>query len=180
MLSNIVTEHLSKMSAANVLYSFQGVIDDSITEKISELMMVHFENDNTANERRKKFFLIMVECVQNVYHHQLKPEPNGKMFESGILVSNDDKGNYRIVSGNYIANNSIDALREKIENMNAMSPEQLRAFYQESLSVAELSEKGGAGLGILDMARKSKMPLEYDFVSVDENYSFFILAIAIP
>ena len=64
--------------------------------------------------------------------------------------------------------------------MNAMSAEQLRAFYQESLSVAELSEKGGAGLGILDMARKSKMPLEYEFVPIDEHYSFFILAIAIP
>jgi len=77
-------------------------------------------------------------------------------------------------------NDSIKALGEKIERMNAMTPEQLRTYYQESLSVAELSEKGGAGLGILDMARKSKMPLEYEFVPIDEHYSFFILAISIP
>lgn len=122
----------------------------------------------------------MVECVQNVFHHQLKPEHEGQPFESGIIVSNDEKANYRIVSGNYIVNESVKALGEKIEKMNAMSPEQLRAFYQESLSVAELSEKGGAGLGILDMARKSKMPLEYEFVPIDDEYSFFILAISIP
>jgi hypothetical protein len=77
-------------------------------------------------------------------------------------------------------NSSIEHLREKIEKMNAMTPEQLRAYYQEMLSVAELSEKGGAGLGILDMARKSRMPLEYEFIPIDDNYSFFILAISIP
>lgn len=180
MLSNFVNLHLSKMSAENVLYSFQGVIDESITGKISELMDKHFDEKNIPSERRKKFFLIMVECVQNVFHHQLKPEHEGQPFESGIIVSNDEKANYRIVSGNYIVNESVKALGEKIEKMNAMSPEQLRAFYQESLSVAELSEKGGAGLGILDMARKSKMPLEYEFVPIDEEYSFFILAISIP
>lgn len=180
MLSNFVNLHLSKMSAENVLYSFQGVIDESITEKISELMDKHFDEKNIPSERRKKFFLIMVECVQNVFHHQLKPEHEGQPFESGIIVSNDEKANYRIVSGNYIVNESVKALGEKIEKMNAMSPEQLRAFYQESLSVAELSEKGGAGLGILDMARKSKMPLEYEFVPIDDEYSFFILAISIP
>lgn len=168
------------MSAENVLYSFQGVIDESITEKISELMDKHFDEKNIPSERRKKFFLIMVECVQNVFHHQLKPEHEGQPFESGIIVSNDEKANYRIVSGNYIVNESVRALGEKIEKMNAMSPEQLRAFYQEALSVAELSEKGGAGLGILDMARKSKMPLEYEFVPIDDEYSFFILAISIP
>ncbi|MBK6987767.1 MAG: hypothetical protein IPH33_05750 [Bacteroidetes bacterium] len=118
--------------------------------------------------------------MQNVFHHQLKPEHEGQPFESGIIVSNDENSNYRIVSGNYIVNTSTKALGEKIDKMNAMSAEQLRAFYQESLSVAELSEKGGAGLGILDMARKSKMPLEYEFVPIDEHYSFFILAIAIP
>lgn len=180
MLSNFVNLHLSKMSAENVLYSFQGVIDESITGKISELMDKHFDEKNIPSERRKKFFLIMVECVQNVFHHQLKPEHEGQPFESGIIVSNDEKANYRIVSGNYIVNESVKALGEKIEKMNAMSPEQLRAFYQESLSVAELSEKGGAGLGILDMARKSKMPLEYEFVPIDDEYSFFILAISIP
>lgn len=180
MLSNFVNVHLSKMSAQNVLYTYQGVIDESITEKISDLMTKHFEENNVPPERRKKFFLIMVECVQNVFHHQLKPEHEGQPFESGIIVSNDDNSNYRIVSGNYIVNSSTKALGEKIDMMNAMTPEQLRAFYQESLSVAELSEKGGAGLGILDMARKSKMPLEYEFVPIDEHYSFFILAITIP
>ena len=56
----------------------------------------------------------MVECVQNVFHHQLKPEHEGQPFESGIIVSNDENSNYRIVSGNYIVNTSTKALGEKI------------------------------------------------------------------
>lgn len=180
MLSNFVSEHLSKMSAQMVLYSYEGVIDESVTEQITEIMEPHFIEHGIPTERRKKFFLIMVECVQNVYHHQLKSLKGVEGFESKIIVSNDANSNYRIVSGNYIEKNLVDELGSKIDRMNAMSPEQLRAFYQESLAAAELSEKGGAGLGILDMARKSKMPLEYQFVPVDEKYAFFILAISIP
>jgi len=180
MQADFVTEHLKKMSAKNVLYSFKGVIDESITERITEVMDKYFQENDIPSERRKKFFLIMVECVQNVYHHQLKPENDQRLLESGIVVSNDVNANYRIASGNYIENDSIDALQSKIEKMNAMTPEQLRAFYQESLAIAELSEKGGAGLGILDMARKSKMPLDYEFVPFDEKYSLFILGISIP
>jgi hypothetical protein len=55
MLSNFVNVHLSKMSATTVLYSYQGVIDESITGKISELMDKHFEEKNIPTERRKNF-----------------------------------------------------------------------------------------------------------------------------
>jgi hypothetical protein len=180
MLSNFVSDQIKRMSKPDVLYFFQGVIDESITEKITELMEQHFNKNEIPSDRRKKFYLIMVECVQNVYHHQLRPEDNHGNFESGIMVSTDNTTNYRIVSGNHIVNSSIPHLTEKIEKMNAMTPEQLRAYYQEQLAVAELSEKGGAGLGILDMARKSKMPLEYEFVPINDKYSFFILGISIP
>ena len=50
MLSNFVNVHLSKMSAQNVLYSYQGVIDESITEKISALMDKHFEENSIPSE----------------------------------------------------------------------------------------------------------------------------------
>jgi hypothetical protein len=180
MDSTFVLDSLKKMSSPHVLYSFQGVIDESVTDKITEAAEVHFNEKNIPPERRKKFFLIMVECVQNVFHHQLKPSGGDCYFESGIMVSYDDQPNYRIVSGNYIHNDSIASLKEKIETMNAMTPEQLRAYYQEALSNAELSDKGGAGLGILDMARKSRMPLQYQFVPIDDDYSFFNLAVSIP
>ena len=45
------------------------------------------------------------------------------------------------------------------------------------LNNSGFSEKGGAGLGLVEMARKSGQKLEYDFEQVDENFSYFYLQI---
>ena len=180
MDSKFVLNSLKKLSAPHILYFYQGIIDETITNKVTEVAEKHFQLNETPLERRKKFMLIMVECVQNVYHHQLKPNDGGAFFESGILVSYNDDYNYRIVSGNYVKKDVVEILKNRIDLLNNMTAEQLRSYYQESLSKAELSEKGGAGLGILDMARKSRMPLEYQFLPIDNEYSFFNLAISIP
>ncbi len=180
MDSTFVLNSLKKLSAPHVLYFYQGIIDESITNKVSEVAEGHFLKNETPLERRKKFMLIMVECVQNVYHHQLKSNDGGAFFESGILITYNDDFNYRIVSGNYVKKDVVEILKNRIDLLNNMTVEQLRSYYLESLSKAELSEKGGAGLGILDMARKSRMPLEYQFLTIDNEYSFFNLAISIP
>ena len=44
------------------------------------------------------------------------------------------------------------------------------------LSVSEFSDKGGAGLGLIEMAKKTGNKLDYDFVSLDNDYSYFILS----
>lgn len=180
MDSTFVLNSLKKLSAPHILYFYQGIIDETITDKLTEVAEKHFQENETPLERRKKFMLIMVECVQNVFHHQLKPKDGVAFFESGILVTYNDDYNYRIVSGNYVKKDVVENLKSRIDDLNLMSAEQLRTYYQEALSKAELSEKGGAGLGILDMARKSRMPLEYQFLSIDNEYSFFNLAISIP
>jgi hypothetical protein len=42
-----------------------------------------------------------------------------------------------------------------------------------------ISEKGGAGLGFIDIARKTGNPLEYHFEPIDEKNSFFLLKTSI-
>ena len=42
-----------------------------------------------------------------------------------------------------------------------------------------LSEKGGAGLGFIDIARKTGNQLEFHFLPIDEGSSFFLLTSSI-
>ena len=44
------------------------------------------------------------------------------------------------------------------------------------LSTSEFSNKGGAGLGLIEMAKKTGNKLDYDFVPLDNDYSYFILS----
>jgi hypothetical protein len=64
--------------------------------------------------------------------------------------------------------------------VNVLDKDGLKMLYKEVLSNEERSDKGGGGLGIIDIARKSRQKLVYDFMDVDDQYSFFSLYIKIP
>ena len=57
--------------------------------------------------------------------------------------------------------------------------EQLKEYYKEVLSEGGFSDKGGGGLGMIDIARKSGQKLNYHFTEIDETFSFFNLNIKI-
>lgn len=170
------------MGSPHIVLSHQGEMDEALIESVYQKMNAYFDEHPELNDIRKKFFQIMVELLQNVYHHQVKPAEligNEKDF-SGFIISKNDDDKYRIVAGNFIENKKIPLLQEKIEKTNSLSPEELRKYYQESLANAEHSEKGGAGLGIIDMTRKSGTALQYKFTPISNDYSFFSLAVQIP
>ncbi|MEQ1734263.1 MAG: DUF6272 family protein, partial [Bacteroidia bacterium] len=66
-----------------------------------------------------------------------------------------------------------------LDKINAMDKEQLKEFYKEVLAEGGFSEKGGGGLGMIDIARKSGHKLDYTFDPIDDTYSFFNLTIRI-
>ena len=84
-----------------------------------------------------------------------------------------------IITGNYIDNAKVESFKENIDKINGMTEEELKKHYRESLSNNELSHKGGAGLGMIDIARKSGHKLEYRFDQVNDNISFFSLIVKI-
>jgi hypothetical protein len=60
-----------------------------------------------------------------------------------------------------------------------MDKEELREYYQLSLNNAMVSNKGTAGLGMIDIARKSGNKLDFEFLKINEETSFFCLNVKI-
>ena len=52
-------------------------------------------------------------------------------------------------------------------------------MYKKQIKEGKISEKGGAGLGLIDIARKTEEPLEYQFLQLDQDTFFFILKVEI-
>jgi hypothetical protein len=80
---------------------------------------------------------------------------------------------YILASGNPISNTDAEILNNKLKNINEMEKGEIRKLYREIVQNMELSSKGGAGLGFLDMARRSGQKLQFGFESIDEHHSFF-------
>jgi len=122
-----------------------------------------------------------VEGLQNITHHQ-EEIANDKEFEEypGIFAIQKNGDKYFISTGNIVANDKIDSLKSKLDVINSLSPEELKKFHREILSNGNISDKGGAGLGLIEMSRKSGNKLLYSFEHLNDQYTYFYLQTLIP
>jgi hypothetical protein len=130
---------------------------------------------------KKKVYNVLVECLQNLCHHieESAPEENFGT-KTAILMIYTDNNIYHVLTGNYIQNKNVDHLRNWLDQINSVSKEELRELYKKILNNEQFSEKGGGGLGFIDIARKSGQKLNYNFKPVNDNVSFFSFQINIP
>jgi hypothetical protein len=66
-------------------------------------------------------------------------------------------------------------VKNRLEQVNSLDQEGLKQLFKESRLNTTISEVGGAGLGFIDMARKSNNKLVYNFIEQNDTMSFFTL-----
>lgn len=176
-----IYDFYDKMEKSNIMLSFKGDITSELLTSILQIMESRMESMDEPPKVRRKVYNILVECLQNLYHHiDEVPEMDASIAEkSAIFMIGKVDGEYSILTGNYIAGDQVENLKGKLDKINQMSKDELKTYYKEVLNNGEMSAKGGGGLGMIDIARKSGHKLDYNFLPVDNNFSFFSLRIKV-
>ncbi len=124
---------------------------------------------------RRKVFNVMVESLQNMVRHGCADD---RLHNAdGVFLLARDIERYTIMSGNTIRKSGIAHLKDALESINLLDPQGLRARYKENIRNTPLSEKGGARLGFIDMARRSDDKLWFEFRDVSTTDAFFCLRV---
>jgi hypothetical protein len=169
-----------KMDKNNILLSFKGDITSELLTSILQIMENKMENMQEEPKTKKKVYNVLVECLQNLYHHMDDAtDLNGDKNRSAIFMIAKNNGIYDIITGNYILNENIVGLKTRLDEVNSLSKDKLKEYYRSVLNNGEMSLKGGGGLGMIDIARKTGEKLDYDFLEIDNKVSFFTLIIKV-
>ena len=169
-----------RMETNKVVLSFKGDVTSELMTSILQIIEQRMDDMNEAPRLRKKVYNVLVECLQNLYHHiDEVPAPDSKSGpdRSAIFMVSLNKNGYSITTGNYILSSRQPEFEDKLERINSMERDELKALYKEILNSDGRSEKGGGGLGMIDIARKTGNKLHYDFSPLNDDYSFFSLNI---
>jgi hypothetical protein len=169
-----------KMERNNILLSFKGEITSDLLTSILQIMENKMDNMQEEPRMKKKVYNVLVECLQNLYHHLDEiAETDSEKIRSAIFTIGKINNQYSIITGNYILNENIDGLRSRLDEVNSLNKEELKEYYKRVLNNGEMSLKGGGGLGMIDIARKTGEKLEYNFLEIDNKVSFFTLNIKV-
>jgi hypothetical protein len=181
-MSFTIDSYFDGQNIGEVILHHTGNIDSDFINNVLDLVENRMLEYEEPPKLKKKVYNVLVETLQNLFHH-VDAVPSG-FTESdaekyGLLMISRSEGAYRIVTGNFIMNDKIERLEEKIKRINRSSKEEIKELYKFILNHQKISEKGGGGLGLVDIARKTGNKLNYKFVSFNGKKSFFYLDILV-
>lgn len=163
-------------SDRSILVSHFGVFSQnlvaSLTDGIENLLV-------SIGDKRiviKRMFSILIEGLQNL---RLHGELDSQGVQSGFLILANDDDQYKLILANIIKSEDVPTISKYIDSINSYSKEELKTKYTTVLSNEFLSEKGGAGLGLITTRMKSGNPLEYDLPALDDDHDLFVLKITL-
>lgn len=170
------------MEDEDSVLSFKGIITEDLLAYVLQIMESNMSGSNHTTQTKKRVYSILIECIQNLYYHnELREEISAldRNHSAALIVVTRREDKFEIKTGNYILNERAEQLAKRITYINQLSRIELRNLYREVLTNGEVSLKGGAGLGLIDIARKSRNKLECHFQPMNSEFSFFSLNIRI-
>ncbi len=173
--NNIAYKLFENIQGSTMEYTYRGSFTTKVTDTILSLTESNLEQENVEKKIRKRVFFIIVEGLQNVTRHQSSSESDELAGYPGLFVVQYKPDGYYITTGNLIKSSREAEIKNLIDKINQLDKDELKKYSLEKLDEGEFSEKGGAGLGLIEIARKSGNNLTYAFEKINDDYSFFYM-----
>lgn len=168
----IVYETGRKIETEQFLFACRGSFNSAITDNILFLTEGNLLELDTPKVAKKVYYL-MVEGLQNITRHQYKDE-GGSPFEGALFIINRRKQAYSITYGNWVTQDVKEQLERNLSTIVSKDSSELKEYYLEILNNSGFSTKGGAGLGLIDMARKSSGKIIFEFAPVNGGFFYYL------
>ncbi len=151
-------------------YVYKGIFNPNLTDKILALTETNMTITGEVPKTQKKVYFVMVESLQNITRHQ---DVTQSADNQAFFVVQNKNGIYDLTSGNVVEQANISDLKLQLDKINSLNADELKEHYKFVLENTGMSDKGGAGLGLIEMARRSGNKLTYDFEALSDKLSYF-------
>ncbi len=161
-----------------VLYSYKGDMTFNTIERILNDYRKSVSHYTIELVVLKRVYSVLVECLENTYRHAAHHHNTQSATEVDLSIFETDD-DFIITIGNHVLNTHIADLTERINLVNNLDHTGINRLYRASISKANISDKGGAGLGIIEIARNSRQKIKYQVVATNTDTSFFMFEIKV-
>lgn len=177
---NFIYDLHRTMMSQNLVLVYQGDFTQESTKSILSMAERNLDSSGEDSSIKRKVFNVMVEALQNIVKHSDELVDGQTRSHAAIFLIGKQANRYSIMSGNPVRKENVPKLQKTLDHINGLDKDGLKELYKEIIKNTTISEKGGAGLGFVDMARKSGGKLEFEFPEMNSEYCFFCLTVHVP
>lgn len=176
MIDNQLLEVQALLRKNGILISFSGRLSQQLIEEYGEAVKSYLETENRPKNEIFHIFSIFIEQTQNIKNYctvKSQSEDFERIAQSSVVtIGKDGQGSF-ICSGNLVHDADLPTLTADIEAIVKLDKDGLKKLYKEKLR--QSAPENGGGVGLIDMARKATVPLQFSVTKMDGNLSFFTL-----
>jgi len=174
----------------NIKVIYNGPMWEDGVKGLAEMVRTHLVHDQLSGSVAKAIFSVFVEQVTNIlmYSEEKKKFSQPPDFELvdvsiGTVIMGNKMGNretFFVQTKNAVKDENIAFLKERIDYLNTLDKQELRQFYKEKVREDnDNPESKGAGLGLIEIARRATAPIGYTFEPISNGMSFFTMYVEI-
>ncbi len=158
-----------------ILIAFNGAFYHSLIEELGNAAKSYLESRDLRATTITDVFALYIEQTQNVRNYTARKNLGTWERDAAVVVIGYAGTEYTVSSGNYILKEDVPPLRDRLQAMDGLDRAALKRMYKEQLRREMPADATGAGLGLIDMARRAAEPLRYEFHEQDDRFDFFTL-----
>lgn len=173
LIKSVLSLH-DEMASNGFSLVYEGEFSHEVMKMFTSMAERDMDKSNEDKSVKRKVFHVMVECLQNMTKHSDDVDRNDGVGNGLFIVGKKD-GYWSVITANKILKEKIEGLKASIDNINSLNKDDLNALYKKQIREGSLSDKGGAGLGLIDIARKTGRQLDYQFLPLEDKTNYFFL-----
>ncbi|MBL7980188.1 MAG: SiaB family protein kinase [Flavobacteriales bacterium] len=167
------------LGVGHTAFLYSGLFDDELTASLVSLAEGLLSRDDDRTQRNKLAF-IMVEAYQNIVRHRARLP---KITEQGagrslFWVQHEGQG-AQVIAMDPVLRAEAIALAKSLQQIKGLDIAQLKDLFLRGLQGVSRSERGGAGLGLIEMTRRSGHELGHVFFDLDADHQLFLLSVVL-
>lgn len=160
-------------------FLYSGKFHDEHTARLITLGEEYLEREGSDKSVKSKLGFIMVEAYQNIVRHRTAVNGSTQGEGRSMFLLRSTATQHEVTAMNAVAETTVEPLTASVEKLRALDLQQMKQVFLRGLQSEERTERGGAGLGLIEMARRSGHPLRYGFAAIDSAFRLFALQVLV-
>jgi len=182
MITNMLEFYnMTKKCNLDIIYS--GALWADGIEGIGEVLRKRLTFEEMSLSASQAVFSVFVEQMNNMLMYSVEKQPVANHpagVPKGVFLLGSKDGIYTAQSGNVMKNENVAWIKNRIDYLNTLDKPGLRKYYKEQIRAENPHpESKGAGIGLIEIAKRANAPIEYEFTPYGDGLTFFTMCVTI-
>lgn len=170
-------QHYLTARKERIVLSFMGVVTQEIIVDYGKILR---EQEGLTENSRHVLFATFIELAQNILRYSAeRSSPAGRDRGIGLVIVSESPDAFVVTSGNMIKKDQSAALAAQLDGLARLDRAALKELHRERRRAGAPADSQGAGLGLIELARRASTPLEHSLLPQPNDMVFFSISVSV-